>query len=123
MYGRGPALAALAAALLTLGAGAARAGDVAHGMQVFRFCSACHSGRPDALGPDLKGVVGRQSAAVEGFRYSGPMRRSKIVWDEANLKQYIADPQGKVPGNRMPFDGLHDPHDVDDLIAYLKTLN
>jgi cytochrome c len=111
-----------AAALLMLSATAASAADAAHGRQIFASCAACHSERPDAIGPDLKGIVGRKSAAVDGFRYSNAMRRANLVWDEANLKAYIADPQKKVPGNRMPFGGLHDPHDVDDVVAYLETL-
>ena len=49
-------------------------------------------------------------------------KRANLVWDEENLRTYIADPQAKVPGNRMPFAGLHDPKDVDDVIAYLETL-
>jgi cytochrome c len=110
-----------AAALFSMFATTASAADVAHGKQVFASCAACHSDRADAMGPDLKGVIGRKSAALEGYRYSGPMRRANLVWDEANLKQYISDPQAKVPGNRMPFSGLHDPHDVDDVIAYLET--
>lgn len=111
-----------AAALTLLFATAASAADVAHGKQVFASCAACHSEKPDAIGPDLKGVVGRKSAAVDGFRYSNAMRRANLVWTEANLKAYIANPQAKVPGNRMPFSGLHNPHDVDDVIAYLETL-
>lgn len=111
-----------AAATLTLFATAASAADVAHGKQIFASCAACHSERPDAIGPDLKGIVGRKSAAVDGYRYSAAMRRAHLVWDEANLKQYIANPQAKVPGNRMPFSGLHDPHDVDDVVGYLETL-
>jgi cytochrome c len=111
----------VAAALMLL-ANAASAADVAHGKQVFASCAACHSEKPDAIGPDLKGVVGRKSAAVDGFRYSNAMRRANLVWTEANLKAYIANPQAKVPGNRMPFSGLHDPHDVDDVVAYLETL-
>ena len=88
-----------------------------------KFCAACHTKRPDEIGPSLKGVVGRKSAAVDGYRYSGPMRRANLVWDEPNLKQFISDPQAKVPGNRMPFGGLREPRDVDDVIAYLKTQN
>ena len=42
--------------------------------------------------------------------------------DEANLHDYIADPQAKVKGNRMPYGGLTNPTDVDDVIAYLATL-
>jgi cytochrome c len=111
--------AAATFALLTIPASAA---DVAHGKQIFASCAACHSERPDAIGPDLKGIVGRKSAAVDGYRYSAAMRRAHLVWGDANLKAYIANPQAKVPGNRMPFSGLHDPHDVDDLVAFLGTL-
>ena len=111
-----------AAALLSMFATTASAADVAHGKQVFASCAACHSDRADAMGPDLKGVIGRKSAALEGYRYSGPMRRANLVWDEANLRDYISNPQGKVKGNRMPYGGMSDPRDVDDVIAYLKTL-
>ena len=85
----------------------APAADAEHGKQLFQACAACHTDRPDALGPSLKGVVGRKSAALEEFRYSNPMKRANLVWDEENLRAYIANPQAKVPGNRMPFAGLH----------------
>jgi cytochrome c len=95
--------------------------DAEHGKALYDACAACHSDKPDALGPSLKGVLGRKSAALEDFRYSNPMKRANLVWDEANLREYIADPQAKVRGNRMPFDGLHDPKDVDDIVEYIKT--
>jgi cytochrome c len=50
------------------------------------------------------------------------MKRANLVWDEDNLRAYIKDPQGKVKGNRMPFGGISDAKDVDDVVAYLKTL-
>jgi cytochrome c len=100
----------------------ALAADAEHGKQLFQACAACHTDRPDALGPSLKGVVGRRSAALEEFRYSNPMKRANLIWDEENLRAYIANPQAKVPGNRMPFAGLHESKDVDDVITYLKTL-
>jgi cytochrome c len=100
----------------------ALAADAEHGKQLFQACAACHTDRPDALGPSLKGVVGRKSAALEDFRYSNPMKRANLVWSDENLRAYIADPQAKIPGNRMPFAGLHDPKDVDDVIAFLNTL-
>jgi cytochrome c len=108
--------------LLALSAGTAAGADAEHGKALFQSCAACHSDRPDALGPSLKGVVGRKSAALEDFRYSNPMKRANLVWDDANLHAYISDPQAKVKGNRMPFGGLTDPKDVDDIIAYLKIL-
>ena len=100
----------------------ATAADPDHGKALYQTCAACHTERPDALGPSLKGVVGRKSAALEDFRYSNPMKRANLVWDEANLRAYIQDPQAKVKGNRMPYGGLTDGKDVDDIVAYLKTL-
>ena len=102
-----------------LGGAAARAADAGHGQQLFKACAACHSNK---LGPSLTGVVGRKAAALDDFRYSPAMQRSNIVWDETNLREYIADPQGKVKGNRMPFAGLSNAKDIDDVVAYLATL-
>ena len=113
-----------AAAILVFaiaGATASIAADAARGKDVFAACAACHTEKADAVGPSLKGVVGRKSAALEDFRYSNPMKRAGFVWDAANLKAYIGDPQSKVPGNRMPFGGLP-PADIDDVLAYLATL-
>ena len=100
----------------------AMAADASHGKELFVACAACHTERPDAIGPNLNGVFGRKSAALEDFRYSNPMKRANLVWDDDNLRDYIKDPQAKVKGNRMPYAGLTDGKDVDDVIAYLKTL-
>jgi cytochrome c len=108
--------------LLAFSASPAAAADAEHGKVLFQTCAACHTERPDALGPSLKGVVGRKSAALEDFRYSNPMKRAGLTWDDENLRAYISDPQAKVKGNRMPYGGVTDPKDVDDIIAYLKVL-
>jgi cytochrome c len=96
------------------------AADAAHGKVVFQTCAACHSDKPDAIGPSLRGVYGRKSAALQDFRYSNAMMGANLTWDDANLKAYIKDPQAKVKGNRMPFGGLSSDADSDDVIAYLK---
>ena len=111
----------LGAAVLATSIPPAVSADIEHGKALYAACAACHQEKADALGPSLKGVLGRKSGALEDFRYSNPMKRANLVWDEANLREYIADPQAKVRGNRMPFDGLHDPKDVDDIVEYLKT--
>ncbi len=108
--------------LFALIAEPAAAADADHGKVLFETCAACHSDRPDALGPSLKGVFGRQAASLDGYRYSNPMKRADLVWDEQNLRDYITSPQAKVKGNRMPYGGMSNPKDVDDLIAYLMTL-
>jgi cytochrome c len=102
--------------------GFAAAADADHGKALFAPCAACHSDRPDALGPSLKGVFGRKSGSLDDFRYSNAMKRANLVWDEDNLRAYISDPQTKVKGNRMPYAGMSDAKDVDDVVAYLKTL-
>jgi cytochrome c len=100
----------------------ALAADAEHGKALFAPCAACHTERTDALGPDLKSVFGRKSAAIEDFRYSNAMKRANLIWDEDNLRAYIHDPQARVKGNRMPYGGMSDLKDVDDVVAYLKTL-
>jgi len=96
--------------------------DVEHGKALYAACAACHTERPDALGPSLRGVVGRKSGTLDEFRYSNAMKRANLVWDEDNLRAYISDPQAKVRGNRMPFGGISDSRDLDDVVGYLKTL-
>ena len=108
------------AALLLL-APPASAADVAHGKQLFAACIACHSETADAQGPSLKGVAGRKAAALDDFRYSAAMKRSEIVWDAANLRDYLHDPQGKVKGNHMPFSGFPNISDADDVASYLQN--
>jgi cytochrome c len=110
------------AGLLFALAAPALAADVEHGKQVYATCAACHSDKPDALGPNLAGVLGRKAGSRDDFRYSPAMTRAGFDWDAGNLKDYLADPQAKVKGNRMPFSGLNDPKDVEDVIAYIGTL-
>jgi cytochrome c len=112
--------AAAAVVLIAVAAMPAFAADANHGKVVFQTCAACHSEKPDAIGPSLRGVYGRKSASLPDFRYSNAMMRANLTWDDANLKAYIRDPQAKVKGNRMPFGGLSSDADIDDVIAFLK---
>lgn len=97
------------------------AADTQNGQALFQACVACHTEKPDAVGPSLRGVFGRKSAERDDFRYSNAMKGANLTWDEANLRAYIENPQAKIPGNRMPFGGLNAGKDVDDIVAYLKT--
>jgi cytochrome c len=114
----------LLASLLLVDATAtvAAAGDPSEGARAFRACAACHALLPGQhrTGPSLAGVVGRKAATAEGFRrYSPALKAADLVWDEATLDAWIADPQALVPGNRMTFRGLPDRQARADLIAYL----
>lgn len=101
-------------------------GDVKAGEKVFRQrCQVCHSqkkGGPNRLGPDLFGIMGQKAGTKAGFRYSRPLKNSKIVWTDANMKKWLTRPSAMVPGNRMSFAGLYNPKQVGDLIAYLHSL-
>ena len=109
-----------AAILVTAATQTAQAADAAHGKAVFQACAACHSDKPDAIGPNLHGIIGRKSASLDDFRYSNAMVRANLTWDDPTLHAYLRDPQAKVKGNRMPFGGLASDQDIDDVIAYLK---
>jgi cytochrome c len=89
----------------------------------FNSCEVCHSvDGINGTGPTLKGVVGRQSGTVPGFRYSRAMKSAGITWDDKSLDRYLADPQELVPGNVMPFSGIVDGAQRAAIIAYLKTI-
>ena len=100
--------ACAAAGLLAVASNAALAdGDAAAGKKVFNKCKVCHSlaAGDNKIGPTLHGVIGRAAASVEGFSYSDAMKGAGLTWDEATLDQYLADPKGFIPGNKMAFVG------------------
>ena len=108
---------------LAVTCGAARAdGDAARGAKRFEECAACHSVEPgvNGVGPSLAGVVGRKAGTVAGYHYSEANEKSGITWDEAELKKYLKDPKGVVPGTKMVFPGLQSDQDIDNVIAFLK---
>jgi cytochrome c len=117
-----------ALAVLALGfAPAAQAQNAEAGRTVYNQCRACHTidaGGRNGVGPNLHAVVGRRAAAVEGFRYSAPMRAAAeggLTWTPENLDRYLANPKDLVPGGSMAFAGLRNEQQRKDLIAWLGT--
>ena len=103
-------------------------GDATAGKKVFNKCMACHDAKADTnkVGPSLHTVVGRKAGSLESFqaKYSDAMKAAGaggLVWDEANLAEYIKAPKTKVPGNKMAFPGLKEDADIANVIAYLKA--
>ncbi len=106
-----------------LGGGAALAeGDPAKGEKVFKKCKICHTFDPDKkkIGPHLKGIIGRKSASVEGYKYSKAMKAADVTWDEATLDEYLKKPKAFIKGTKMTFAGLKKEAQRQDVIAYLK---
>lgn len=110
-------IALLAATMMT--ASAEAAGDAARGEALYRDCQACHSFDKNQIGPMHRGVFGRTAGSVPGFDYSEALKNAQIVWTEANLDKWLADPEVLVPGSKMYF-SVDKPGDRADLIAFLK---
>jgi len=115
------ALALLAGSTLV----AQAAGDAKAGADVFKRCAVCHTsdkGGGDGLGPNLSGIFGRKAASRPGFSYSAPLKKSGLVWNEANLTKWVAGPARVVPGTKMTFAGLSSKKQQADVVAYLASL-
>ena len=100
------------------------AGDAAKGKKLFTKCKACNNAEKpqNKVGPHLVGIVGRKAASADGYKkYSKDLKESGIVWDEANLDKWLANPKGMYPVTKMIYPGLKKAEDRADLIEYLKT--
>ncbi|GAC1421550.1 MAG: cytochrome c family protein [Burkholderiaceae bacterium] len=92
------------------------------GRKSFEVCIACHSlnAGEHGVGPSLYQIMGRAAGSAEGFRFSGPMKRSGIVWDRTTLSAFIRNPQEAIPGTRMPFSGMNDQTSIGAIVDYLE---
>jgi cytochrome c len=104
----------------------AHAQDTVAGESSFRKCLICHAIGENAtnkIGPELNGLDGRRAGSVPDFNYSTANKNSEIVWNDASFKEYIKDPNAKVPGTKMIFSGIKNEKEADDLWAYLKQFD
>ncbi len=83
---------------------------------VSQGCAACHQPGGSPLAPDLRGILGSRQILVDG---------SELVADEAYLRESIRQPQIRIvkgyAAAMPPYAHLSEAQ-VDDLVAYLKTL-
>ena len=117
-------------------------GDVAKGEKEFNKCKACHMIQDDAgtdiikggkTGPNLYGVVGREIASEDGFKYGDGILALKAkypggVWDHESLVAYVTNPTGYLDEysgdpkakSKMTFKlGKNQ----DDVVAYLTSVS
>ena len=104
---------------------AAKVGNARAGEAAFLKCASCHQvgkyAQP-AYGPQLNAIVGRKAGTSAGYKYSEAMKRSGLVWTEANLAAFLRAPHDVVPGTSMRFWGIGDEQQVADLLAYMRGL-
>lgn len=102
------------------------AGDAARGATVFQACAACHSIAPGVhlTGPSLSNVWGRKAGTAAGFsRFSEALKHADVVWNEATLDRWLANPDAFIAGTTMTFAGIRDIHPRQDVIAYLHAVS
>lgn len=100
----------------------ARSQEAADGDRLFRTrCGACHSldAGQNRIGPSLAGVFNRGAGKAEGARYSDGLRNSGLIWDDATLDRYLANPKQVVPSTTMVF-SLSDEAQRRAIIAFLR---
>src|SRR5215475_4788555 len=112
----------IGAVALVAWAGQALAQDLTAGESSFRKCQPCHDvgeAAKNKLGPELNGLDGRKAGTGEGYAYSDADKNSGIVWSEASFKEYLENPQEKMPGTKMIL-SVKNEKELADLWAYLK---
>ncbi|GGE56705.1 c-type cytochrome [Actibacterium pelagium] len=100
---------------------------VAAGEKVFKKCKSCHTvgeGAKNKTGPGLNMIVGAPVGAVDGFKYSKPMKAAAEAgqtWTEEELAAFFAAPRKYMKGTKMSFNGLKKEADIAAVIEFLKN--
>ena len=111
---------AIALAIAITGAvGTANAG--ADGAKLFKKkCKSCHKMDKHAVGPMLKGVVGRQAGTTDFKKYKA-LKGSDIMWTDENLDGWLKNPK-KFIGKRTTMSAkIKKEKDRAAIIEYLKS--
>lgn len=113
-----------AAATTEVAAAPAATGDAKAGKKVFKKCKACHAAdKPkNKVGPHLVNVMGRAVGSVEGFKYSGPMAELGGEWTVERMTEFLRKPRKFLKGTKMSFGGLRKDADIENVIAYLRSV-
>ncbi len=67
-------------------------------------------------------MIGREAGAVEGFKYSKAMAGSGLVWDAETLTGFLTKPKKYLKGTKMTFNGLKKPADIENVLAYIASV-
>jgi cytochrome c2/mono/diheme cytochrome c family protein len=92
----------------------------------FQLCVACHTTSSDGangMGPNLRGVLGRQAGTYQGFPFSKSMANSEVIWNEVELNRFLESPRNTVPNTSMMYAGEPSETRRQEIIAYLKSLD
>jgi cytochrome c len=93
------------------------------GQLLFTMCRDCHpvTGADHSVGPNLRGVVGRDIAAAPGFEFSNALDKLPGRWTPERLDAFLKDPEAYAPKTAMRTGSIENPETRKWLIDYLAT--
>ena len=98
-------------------------GDISHGKNVWKKCSACHSikkGGKNKIGPALYSVLGRNIAALDDYKYSKAFVAYGKSWTFEEMNGFLKKPQSYIKGTKMAFAGLKKEKDRASVILFMN---
>ena len=101
-------------------------GDLDHGKNVWKKCSACHSikkGGKNKIGPALYSVLGRNVAALGDYKYSKAFVAYGKTWTFEEMNGFLKKPQAYIKGTKMAFAGLKKEKDRASVILYMNSMS
>ena len=101
------------------------AAELAGGEDALRQCAVCHpsdaSGR-HGVGPNLRGVVGREIAIAPEYPFSPALQSLGGHWSPPRLDAFLTNPLTHAPGTKMAFGGVANEENRAALIEALSKL-
>ena len=99
-------------------------GSIEHGEKIFKKCSSCQmiaSGGKNMIGPNLWGVIGRQTASIADYKYSKALTSYSKEWTFEEMNGFLIKPASYIKGTKMAFAGLRKEKDRASVILYLNS--
>jgi len=89
---------------------------------IFNNCKAYHvvNHEKNRAGPHLVGLFDRTFNLVEGFKYCKEMKGEDIIWSDATLSGYLANPKQYAKANLISLAGAKKQQGRRYLMIYLK---
>ena len=98
-------------------------GDLDHGKNVWKKCSACHSIKKSGknkIGPALYSVLGRDVAALGDYKYSKAFVAYGKTWTFEEMNGFLKKPQAYIKGTKMAFAGLKKEKDRASILLFMN---